>query len=124
MSEYELNDAIQAIASNLIAGEALFLTVLSAYAVIAYTAGNRLNTYQITFVNFVFLGFVFTNLGALYGMTIQVYEYGDQLISLRGENHVQQKVGEGVRWTMFATRSLMSLGALAFMWQVRHSKTI
>ena len=33
MNEYELNDAIQAIGSNLIAGEALFLTFLSAYAV-------------------------------------------------------------------------------------------
>jgi len=124
MSEYELNDAIQAIASNLIAGEALFLTALSAYAVIAYTAGKRLNTYQITFVNFVFIGFVFTNLGALHAMTTQIYHYGDQLISLRGENNVGQSVSEGVRWTMFATRLLMSLGALAFMWQVRHSKTI
>ena len=122
MSEYELNDAIQAIGSNMIAGEALFLTVLSAYAVIAYTAGRRLNSYQITFVNFVFIGFVFTNLGALHAMTTQVYEYGDQLISLRGEKPVQQKVGEAVRWTMFATRSLMSLGALVFMWQVRHSR--
>ena len=40
MSEYELNDAIQAIGSNLIAGEALFLTVLSAYGVVAFTAVN------------------------------------------------------------------------------------
>ena len=122
MSEYELNDAIQAISSNLIAGEALFLTVLSAYAVIAFTSGSRLNAYQIAFVNFVFIGFVFTNLGALHVMTVEVYHFGDQLISLRGENNVGEAVGESVRWTMFAIRLLMSFGALAFMWQVRHSK--
>jgi amino acid transporter len=99
----------------------LFPTVLSAYAVVAYTAGSELNTYQVAFVNFVFIAFVFTNLGALHSMTIQVFDYGDQLISLRGGKPVQQIVGEGVRWTMFASRSLMSLGALAFMWQVRHT---
>ena len=57
MTEYELNDAIQAVSSNLIASEALFLTVLSVYGVIAFSAGTRLNTYQVTFVNFVFIGF-------------------------------------------------------------------
>jgi uncharacterized membrane protein YqjE len=122
MSEYELNDAIQAIGSNLIAGEALFLTVLSAYAVIAFTAGSRLSAYQIAFVNFVFIGFVFTNLGALHAMTVEVYYFGDQLINLRGQNELREAVGEVFRWAMFATRLLMSLGALAFMWQVRHSK--
>ena len=86
------------------------------------TAGNRLSTYQITFVNFVFIGFVLTNLGALYGMTEQVYHYGDQLVRLRGGVEAQQRVGEGVRWLMFGVRTLMSLGALAFMWQVRHPK--
>ncbi len=83
MTEYELNDAIQAISNNLIASEALFLTVLSAYAIVAYTAGNRLNTYQIAFVNFVFVGFVFTNLGALHALTVQVYHYGEQISGLR-----------------------------------------
>lgn len=120
MSEYELNDAIQAISSNLIAGEALFLTVLSAYAVIAFTVGKKLTTYQITFVNFVFIGFVITNLGALQGMSAQVFDYGERLIEIQGNNLVKEGVGQGVRITMFATRILMSVGALVFMWQVRH----
>ncbi len=120
MSEYELNDAIQAISSNLIAGEALFLTVLSAYAVIAFTVGKKLTTYQITFVNFVFIGFVITNVGALQGMSSQVFDYGERLIELRGDNLVQEAVGQGVRFTMFTTRILMSVGAFVFMWQVRH----
>jgi hypothetical protein len=123
MTEYELNDAIQAVSSNLIASEALFLTVLSVYGVIAFSAGTRLNTYQVTFVNFVFIGFVFTNLSALHAMTVNVYHYGDQLIRMRGEIEVQQTVGVASRWTMFAVRLLITLGALAFMWQIRHTKT-
>jgi hypothetical protein len=123
LTEYELNDAIQAISSNLIAGEALFLTVLSAYAIVAYTSGAKLNTYQIVFVNFVFVGFVLTNLGALYAMTEQVYHYGEQISEAARRPDISTIVGDGVRWLMFTVRTLMSLGALAFMWQIRHSKT-
>lgn len=122
MTEYELNDAIQALGSNLIAGEALFLTFLSGYAAVAFTVGSRLTNYQIVFINFVFIAFMITNLGGLYAMTIQAYEYGDELIALQGEV-VNLAVGEAVKWTMLLTRILMALGALGFMWQVRHSKT-
>ena len=122
MTEYELNDAIQSIGSNLIAGEALFLTFLSAYAVVAFTVGNRLTKYQIVFVNFVFIAFMVTSVAGLYSMVIQAYHYGDILISSQGEV-VNQSVGETVKWTMLLTRLLMGFGALGFMWQVRHSKS-
>ncbi len=35
-------------------------------------------------MKFVFIVFVFTNLGDLHVMTIEVYRYDDQLISFRG----------------------------------------
>ena len=121
MTEYELNDAIQTLGSNLIASEALFLTFLSGYAAVAFTVGSRLTKYQIVFINFVFIAFMITSLGGLYSMVFQAYEYGDQLIALRGAV-VNEDVGEAVKWTMLLTRILMSLGALGFMWQVRYSK--
>ncbi len=121
MTEYELNDAIQTIGSNLVASEALFLTFLSGYAAVAFTVGNRLTTYQILFINFVFVAFMITSLGGLYSMVFQAYGYGDQLIELRGEL-VNQTVGEITKWAMLLTRVLMALGALGFMWQVRHQK--
>ena len=62
-----------------------------------------------------------TNIGGLYSMLFQAYEYGDQLIALRGAV-VNLGVGEAVKWTMLLTRILMGLGALGFMWQVRQSK--
>jgi len=122
MTEYELNDAIQAIGSNLIASEALFLTFLSAYAVVAFTVGKRLTTYQIVFINFVFVAFMVTSLGGLYSGVVQAYYYGDELANLRGEI-MSQTIGETVKWTMILTRFVMGLGALGFMWQVRHSKS-
>jgi hypothetical protein len=122
VTEYELNDAIQTISSNLIAGEALFLTVLSAYGIIAYTSGVKLNTYQIAFVNFVFVGFVLTNLGALYAMTEQAYHYGERISEFLHRPEIEEPVGLVLRWLMFTVRSLMAIGALAFMWQVRNSR--
>ena len=121
MTEYELNDAIQTLGSNLVASEALFLTFLSGYAAVAFTVGTKLTRYQIAFINFVFIAFMITSLGGLYAMIFQAYHYGDELIALRGEV-VNQSVGEAVKWTMLLTRILMGLGALGFMWQVRQSK--
>ncbi len=121
MTEYELNDAIQVIASNLIASEALFLTFLSAYAVVAYTVGKKLTSYQISFVNFVFIAFMITSIGGLYSMVVMTYHYGDQLIASHGEV-VNRSLGEVTKWAMLITRIVMALGALGFMWQVRHSE--
>jgi hypothetical protein len=122
MTEFELNDGIQAIASNLIAAEALFLTVLSAYVVIAYAVGSKLNTYQIAFMNFVFIGFAFINLSALYSMTDQIYYLGKMSAAFRSEGQMGA-VGESVYWLILSIRLLMAFGALVFMWQVRHPKT-
>ena len=117
-----MNDAIQAISNNLIAGEALFITAVSAYAIVAYTSGTKLNTYQIAFVNFVFIGFVLTNLSALYIMSEQVYHYGSRILELGERPEIDEPVGGGIRWLMFVVRALMAIGALAFMWQIRHPK--
>ena len=59
MTEYEIVDVINNATSNMIAAQALFITVVSAYVVVAYTVGKDLTLYQVSFVNFGLLLFVF-----------------------------------------------------------------
>ena len=54
MTEYEIADLLNGVNSNIVAGQAIFLTVLSAYLVVAYSVGKALTTYQVSFINFVF----------------------------------------------------------------------
>ena len=84
MTEYELGDLINGVSGNLIAGQALFLTILSAYLAVAYTVGNTLSRYQVSFINSVFVLFGLVGLQSqlsLFGMT---FYYSDSIMELRG----------------------------------------
>jgi len=47
MSEYEIWDLINGIMSNMFAEQTLFVTMISAYLLVAYSVGKSLTTYQI-----------------------------------------------------------------------------
>ena len=121
MSEYELSDLVAVYASNLMQGQALFITIFSGYMVVAYTVGKQLSRFQVTFVTFAFLLFSSSmTLGGVQAIEL-VMEYSDELYVINNE-----KI-EGVRrgftvGLFYIVRALLVIGALAFMWQVRHPK--
>ena len=55
MTAYELADILNGIQSNIWAAQAIMLSVLSAYLAVAYTVGKNLTTYQVLFINSVFI---------------------------------------------------------------------
>ena len=120
MTEYELFDLMNGLGSNIIQGQAVFLTVLTAYLVVAYTVGANLTRYQVSFINFTFIIFAIVGIQAqLYNMD-QIYAWGADIRKLQG---VTSSPGEQAsRWLFISIRILMNLGALIFMWQVRRSK--
>ena len=122
MSEYELSDLVAVYASNLMQGQALFITIFSGYMVVAYTVGKQLSRFQVTFVTFAFLLFSSSmTLGGVQAIEL-VMEYSDDLYVINNEEI------EGVRrgftvGLFYIVRALLVIGALAFMWQVRHPKS-
>lgn len=46
MTEFEMVELINGTTSNIIANQALFITTLSAYLVVAYSVGQKLTDYQ------------------------------------------------------------------------------
>ena len=122
MTAYELADILNGIQSNIWAAQAIMLSVLSAYLAVAYTVGKNLTTYQVLFINSVFI--LMSALGATGQMnSIEAATmYGRELSPLRGEI-VTDEVRAGATIGFYTLRALLLFGALAFMWQVRHPKS-
>lgn len=123
MTEYELADLINGVGSNLIAMQALFITVLSAYLVVAYSVGKDLSTYQVSFINFIFLLFVFIGFQGQTAQFGMVFTYSDRLMELRGDPSQADTAKAIAQVTTMGIRFILAAGALVFMWQVRHPKT-
>ena len=124
MNEFELIESLNGAMSNLLASQALFITILSAYIVMAYTAGQKLTKFQVGFVSFIFLTFSFVISAGFLDMTIEIAHYASLLDQARGQNIGLSARGDGqyVFPVSFLIRVAMILGALAFMWSVRRPK--
>jgi hypothetical protein len=121
MTEYELVDVLNSASSNMIAAQALFMTGLSAYLVVAFAAGKSLTTYQVCFVNFVFILFVLIGLRSVLGLTEMVFTHYEMLISVRGKEGSSTLTLSQI--SVLGMRVVLLIGALIFMWQVRHTQT-
>jgi len=124
MTEFEVVELINGLTSNIIANQALFVTILSAYLVVAYSVGDRLTKYQVAFINFMFVLFSLLGIQTVGGimdiMTIYALQYTEMRGILSDANTVKV---DAVRWGIVGVRLLLCAGALVFMWQVRHPKT-
>ncbi len=124
MTEYELVEIMAALQSNLIQAQAVTITMLTAYMVVAYTVGQKLTTFQCTFVSIMFLVFgLFGAIGQISNLN-EMYYYGGQLGELREGQFfsvdADSAAEEVARWVFGAIRLLLFAGALYFMWSVRH----
>ncbi len=122
MTEYELGDLINGVSSNIIAGQAVFITILSAYLVVAYAKGRELTKYQVSFVNLIFVLFMLLGIQAQLAQMTMAYNYADALNQVRGGESPFEDTKEVVRFVFIGIRGLIAVGALIFMWQVRHPK--
>ncbi|TDG14188.1 hypothetical protein E2F43_11995 [Seongchinamella unica] len=123
MTEYEIVDVINNATSNMIAAQALFITVVSAYVVVAYTVGKDLTLYQVSFVNFGLLLFVFISVQSALGLTGIISLHIDKLIEYRGIGESEAASMAVMKVFLVGVRAILIIGAFIFMWQVRHPKT-
>ena len=121
MTEYELYDLINGMTSNVIQGQAVYLTTLSAYLIVAYSVGSKLTSYQVSFVNCVYAFFCVIGIYAQLHNFESLYSWGAQIMEIQGKTSTL--AGEASRWVFVPIRTLMFLGSLIFMWQVRRPKT-
>ncbi|MEP1471754.1 MAG: hypothetical protein ABJK25_12335 [Halieaceae bacterium] len=127
MTDTELLGLVQTEIEILQGGTEWGITILTGYLLIAYVIGRDLNFFQVSFVNIVFL--------VLAGSTIDSSVSSHAVVGNLMEELYQQnadfalRVGYGrtempiVAWLRPAVSMVVTLGALFFMWSVRHPKT-
>jgi hypothetical protein len=120
MTEYELADIISTYGVQGGTFFTIWLTILSAYALVSYVAGKDLTTFQVLWLNTLYL---FASSLAIFAINTssksQVF-YAKMIRELHP--HSPQVMNEVVQVSTIAIASVGTLMTLLFMWQIRHSK--
>ena len=125
MNEYEAAEVLNGVINNALGAQAVFFTALSAYLAVAFTVGKQLSKFQVVFVNTVFL-LLYVNMSLTQHSLFQASTYYIQVVDAVRSGTVDPvpNISEVTQtFTFLAIRSLLLLGALSFMWSVRHPKT-
>ena len=120
MTEFESWEVLNALTSNLMQQQALFIGAFTAYVVAAHWVGRTLTTFQVFFISAVFTVLTLLGIRAQLWFMANINEVAQGMETLIGGG------GEGSQWlpTGFVIlRFILVLGALFYMWQVRHPKT-
>jgi hypothetical protein len=120
MSEADLIEAIAAYNSSSQGWVGLYISILSAYIIAAYLAGNNLTFSQSAIVSTGFMIFAFL---CVFGATAngsRILEFTYELRELNPDRNFAMR-----EWVLLTMGTLMVTGvfvALKFMWDIRHPK--
>ena len=121
MTEAELVSAAQAVWANVIALIAIMLSILSAYLVVAYMAGNKMTHSQVVIVNSLF---VLVSIFLLWG-AFTLVQRAIEMATLAIDMSNQRTLGPtpAVARAIVVIFGVCPLASLKFLWDVRHPKT-
>jgi hypothetical protein len=120
MTEYELVESIGVYASNSLQALSLFLTIVSAYLIAAFMAGDKLARRQVIIINTLFIigALLFTY--STVGLLIRQVYYASQLAKIETDTFLAGRA------PIAPIIGLVQLGGIAaslkFMWDIRHPK--
>lgn len=120
MTEAELLEVSANITEAVISTVTLYLSVVSAYLVVAYIVGKQLSTFQVTVINVLFVVFAMSFVMGIQTGFANLYSLSKEILDFRPE------------WAVY-TSPLMNralfvldvggiLASLIFMWNVRHPR--
>ena len=124
MTEYELSDLVLSNIAVMYMDGAAFMTLLSAYILIVHLVGRTLTKFQLFFVNFTFIGLA---LSSVFGWLALSSRGGALLAELARIDSASpflvqgEETGSTGLLVYFSFRSLVIVGALIYMWQMRRS---
>ena len=121
MTEYELLDLMASMEAHMATQFSLYLTVISAYMVVAYLAGDKLTTVQVWIASILMIFAAGGQTWALYATTGRVLEY----LQLKAGHSPLTPYEENFATNSYAWIFILSCGVLAalyFMWGVRRER--
>lgn len=120
MTEYELADLMGAASSDSLVFIPIIVSMISAYLLVAWLIGAKLSLSQVSLVNSLFL--IFSGImGSSWLVRINLtLSYQHELLALNPERVTLVRPWLVPSVTVAAT--LLILGCLKFMWDIRHPK--
>lgn len=119
MTEYELADLTGAAMSNFLTSFTVFVSIVTAYVIAAFTAGKRLSKTQMYVVNTCFV-LASSAIGLLSVLIFQVFLRRAQAL---GESQVASPVTLDFTWVVTTLYVVLVFGSLFFMRNVRQKTT-
>ncbi len=122
MTEYEILDLIASKEAHMASQFSLYLTVISAYLVVAYLVGDRLTLPQSIISSVLFIFGAGGQTWTLHINLMHVSNYLSQKAQLSPLTPVEQDyLSNGYPWIIAMAFGVIA--ALYFMWSIRHPKT-
>ena len=121
MTEFEIGEALTSNMGIVIEALSIYLTITSAYLVVAYLVGDKLARSQVVVVSTLFIVATLTAVSAMIGHGMRIVEHSQSLAQLNPD-----RIYTGTMATPVIMIFLMLSGIVAslkFMWDVRHPKT-
>jgi hypothetical protein len=123
MSEYELYEIVVGFTGNLEQSMAVLISLLSAYMIIAYSVGANLTKFQVLFISTCFTTVYIGVMQAQFFYLGETIYLAEKLNLLRDSPSAVEGTGDISAIIFISVRVLFLIGALYFMWNVRHPKT-
>jgi len=117
MSEYELAELTNGAMSNFLTSFTVFVSIVTTYAITAFSAGKRLSRVQVSVINTCFL-LACGAIGLLSILIFQVFLRRAQLLSSLNDSVTGSIVD--FTWAVAALYIILTCGCIIFMRNVRH----
>ena len=123
MTEYELGEMLYNTYDGLWQGSQMYFTLVSAYLIVAYLVGAKLNRAQNAIVTGLYCVWTIGLIQSQYSTSVQMIGITDQLLSSNSSflsNDVGAQTQAGV-YTFLIVQMLGLVASLYFMWSVRRA---
>ncbi|RLA42781.1 MAG: hypothetical protein DRQ97_13570 [Gammaproteobacteria bacterium] len=121
MTEYEISDLLQSSTSIMYMDGAAFMTLLSAYIIVVHLVGRTLTKFQIAFINFTFIGLAISSMLGWLSFMGRISALLEDLAELNSNSAFMVEGGSEATIIYFTFRTLVVLGAIIYMFQIRRS---
>ena len=121
MTEYELADLVASTIANSLIIAPILISIASAYLVVAWVVGSKLDRSQVLLINSLFVSFTLL-FGLSWARRIQVaLSYQEELLKVNPDRMAE--IGTWLPPGATILNILIILACLKFMWDIRHPKS-
>jgi len=121
MTEYELGDLMISALNGATAVIGLIFTIISGYLIVAWTVGEKLTRAQVTMINLLFLSIAPMSIWGWLGRYLVAWDLQNRLLELNPQTAARVSMYVITGFPIII--SMLIIGSMKFMWDIRHPKT-